>query len=189
MGYAIFANRKIMLTNRLNNLQVELMSLENQRQHILDYQATIADGEITSEERANDVANWRRYDAIEEIFQTKEGYHNDVTGEDVQGEWTPYITSAVGGYMEEFYAQNPSPTIDEEAIATANAHDNIVSSLRVDYVNEVEAKRLAALENKIDMEMKRVETKISATQNELQAVEQAEGQAIKNATPKYNGVG
>jgi len=37
--------------------------------------------------------------------------------------------------------------------------------------------------------IKRIETKLSAAQSQLQAIEQAEGQAIQRATPKFKGVG
>ena len=39
------------------------------------------------------------------------------------------------------------------------------------------------------MQQKKIESQLSAAQSQLQAVEEAEGQAIEKATPKYNGVG
>ena len=40
-----------------------------------------------------------------------------------------------------------------------------------------------------DMEQKRIESQLSAAQQQLQAAEEAEGQAIQRSTPKFNGVG
>lgn len=44
-------------------------------------------------------------------------------------------------------------------------------------------------ENAIEMEVKRLDTMVSTLQKQLEAVEQAEGDAIDRATPKFNGVG
>ena len=44
-------------------------------------------------------------------------------------------------------------------------------------------------ENAIEMEVKRLDTQVSALQKQLEAVEEAEGDAIKRATPKFKGVG
>ena len=51
------------------------------------------------------------------------------------------------------------------------------------------SKKLEALENQLDMQQKKIESQLSVAQSQLQAVEEAEGQAIEKATPKYNGVG
>lgn len=42
-------------------------------------------------------------------------------------------------------------------------------------------------ENAIEMEVKRLDTVVSTLQQQLQACEQAEGQGIQNATPKFAG--
>ena len=44
-------------------------------------------------------------------------------------------------------------------------------------------------ENAIEMEVKRLDTMVTALQQQLDAVEEAEGKAIERATPKFNGVG
>ena len=44
-------------------------------------------------------------------------------------------------------------------------------------------------ENAIEMEVKRLDTMVTALQKQLEAVEEAEGAAIDRATPKFNGVG
>lgn len=43
-------------------------------------------------------------------------------------------------------------------------------------------------ENAIEMEVKRLDTEVSALQKELDAIEEAEGDAIDKATPKFKGV-
>ena len=44
-------------------------------------------------------------------------------------------------------------------------------------------------ENALEMEVKRLDTQVTALQKQLEAVEQAESAAIDRATPKFNGVG
>ena len=39
------------------------------------------------------------------------------------------------------------------------------------------------------MEVKRLDTKITAVQKQLEAVEEAEGAGIDRATPKFSGIG
>ena len=47
----------------------------------------------------------------------------------------------------------------------------------------------AVKENSIEMEVKRLDTQVSALQKQLEAIEQAESAGIDRATPKFNGVG
>ena len=44
-------------------------------------------------------------------------------------------------------------------------------------------------ENAIEMEVKSLDTEVTALQKQLESVEQAEGQSINRATPKFGGVG
>lgn len=46
-------------------------------------------------------------------------------------------------------------------------------------------KPVAAQENQIDLERKRLETQLKSAQSELEAVQSAEDQEIKNSAPKY----
>lgn len=49
--------------------------------------------------------------------------------------------------------------------------------------------KVSVKENAIEMEVKRLDTQLSALQKQLEAVEEAESSAIDRATPKFNGVG
>ena len=44
-------------------------------------------------------------------------------------------------------------------------------------------------EQALEVEVKRLDTKVTALQKQLEAVEQAEGKAIDRATPKFSGLG
>ena len=58
----------------------------------------------------------------------------------------------------------------------------------VDQINR-EIYQVSVKENAIEMEVKRLDTMVTALQKQLEAVEEAEGSAIDRATPKFNGVG
>ena len=49
--------------------------------------------------------------------------------------------------------------------------------------------QVSVAENAIEMTVKRLDTMVTALQKQLEAVEQAEGQAIDRATPHFKGLG
>ena len=49
--------------------------------------------------------------------------------------------------------------------------------------------QVSVKENALEMEVKRLDTQVTALQKQLEAVEQAEGAAIDRATPKFAGLG
>jgi len=57
--------------------------------------------------------------------------------------------------------------------------------------NQINAKisTVQAKEDAIDLEIKRLDTKLATLQKQYEAVEKAEGDAIDKATPKFNGNG
>lgn len=48
MGYALFASRKLMLTNSINMLNLELTDIMNKRMDLTELGSAVSDGEITS---------------------------------------------------------------------------------------------------------------------------------------------
>ena len=44
-------------------------------------------------------------------------------------------------------------------------------------------------ENAVEQEVKRQDTRVTALQEQLEAVQQAEGQGIQNSIPKFSGLG
>jgi septation ring formation regulator EzrA len=178
MGYALFANRKIMLTSRINCLQLELMNLENQKQNLLDYSSAIADGYISPEEFSENVGCTSAFNNF---------YNNAYTNNPNNKALADSATaSAQQTYMQE---HNNATLTAEQQVEYDSLASAAIQSVIQQYAQNVENKRLASIENRIDTQIKKIETKITAAQNELQSVEQAEAAAIKNATPKYAGLG
>ena len=60
--------------------------------------------------------------------------------------------------------------------------------VELDAINR-EVYQTSVKENTLEMVVKRLDTQVTALQKELEAVEQAESNAIDRATPKFNGVG
>ena len=73
-------------------------------------------------------------------------------------------------------------------ISNYNSSSN-ANNKNKDYELQRQIRETQNRENRLDQLLKKYETLLTAAQNELQTVEQEEGQAIKLSTPKYTGVG
>ncbi len=172
MGYALFTHRKIYYTNLIFNLQSKIDNIMQQKNNLLTFSANIADGKVTVEEIAQDPANFNNYG---EFITGSQAY---IDTADADG--------GAGTTISEIGSLAANENNSEEYLASIA--DMLNTAVNEKYAQQYN-KKLEALENQLDMEQKKLETKLTAAQSQLQAVEQAEGQAIQNATPKYNGVG
>ncbi len=172
MGYALFANRKLYYTNLVYTLQSQLDNITQQKQSLLTFSANISDGVVTIDEIASDATNYTNY--------------------------AEYLAGAAT-YAETADDEGGSATTTNSILSMAAEEDDsdeylaAVAELLNTAVNEEYAKqyskKLEAVENQLDLQQNKIETKLTAAQNELEAVEEAEGDAIEKATPKYSGVG
>ncbi len=171
MGYALFANRKIYYTNLVFTLQQKLDNISQQRQSLLNFSANISDGVVTVEEIASDATNFGNYS---EYLAGAEEY---ATKTDDEGG----ASTTTGNITEMAISQN-----DSEEYLQAVA-EMINKSVNEAYAKQYEDK-LEAEDNELDMQQRKIETQLTAAQQQLQAIEQAEGNAITSATPKYAGL-
>lgn len=175
MGYALFANRKLMLTNTINTLQLKLDAIMQQRNELLEFSASIADGYVTAEEMASNASNMPYY---ENYFMGLDQYGSSDQVNEASGRVADQARNELGensnDMAEQAYLMNIQSLFDQE--------------VREKYA-QAEMRKIAVQENKLDMQQKKIETQLTAAQSQLQAVEQAEGKAIENATPKFAGVG
>ena len=172
MGYALFANRKIYLTNLVYQFQSQLDNIMMQKQDLISFSANIADGKVTVDEIASDPANFGNYS---EFLQGADAYIN--TADDEGG-----AATTIGEIGSMAADQNNS---EEYLASIAEMLNTSVSEKYAVQYN----KKIEALENELDMQQKRIETKLSAAEKQLSATEEAEASAIDRATPKYDGVG
>lgn len=168
MGYSLFTSRKIFYCNMVSNINSQLDSIAQAKMNLMTLTANIADGKITVDEIASDPMNFNNYlgfiQGSDAFKQSEQGGGSAV--------------SSIGGFLS---GQEYS---EQDAIAIAELLDQ---SLGSEYA-KVQSKKLAAEENKLDLQQKRLETKLTAAQQQLQAIQEAEGRAIQNATPKYAGL-
>ncbi len=172
MGYALFARRKIYYTNLIFTLQSQLDNITQQKNNLINFSANISDGKVTVEEIASDPTNFNNYS---EFLQGADAYIN--TADDEGG-----AATSIGEIGSMAAEQNNN----EDYLASIAEMLN--QSVNQEYANQY-SKKLEALENQLDMQQKRIETKLTAAEQQLQAVEEAEGSAIERSTPKFNGVG
>ena len=69
-----------------------------------------------------------------------------------------------------------------------------IQALELKYQAEIDAmnrevNKTSTIENLIEMEVKRLDTKVTALQKELESLQQAEGDAINKAVPQFKGIG
>ncbi len=171
MGYALFANRKLYLINKEFMLQQKLTLLTEESMRMAEFSANIFDGKVTLEEMASDPSNYYNYmlflegsDAFKEMEDADGGYGTTV--------------SEIGNMAYE--------TDQSEAYLAA------VASLLDTSVGEIyaqqECKKVEVQQNLIELEQQKIQTQLTAVTKELESVEDAEGKAIEQATPKYSGV-
>jgi len=103
------------------------------------------------------------------------------------------------GYVDASYADTAASFVDVEKFSDKLAEDREETQWEI---KQLEAKfkqeedvinrqiyQVSIKENAIEMEVKRLDTKITAIQKQLEAVEEAEGAGIDRATPKFVGIG
>lgn len=172
MAYGLFCRKKIYLTNLVFTLQTQLDNIMTQKQKMLDFTANIADGKVTAEELAGDPTNFNNYG---EFLM---GYDAFINTSDDEGGAASTIGSIGSVAMDE--------NSNEEYLAAIAEMLN--QSVSTEYA-QAYSKKIDAMENQLDLQQKRIETKLSAAEKQLQATEEAEAKAIERSTPKYDGVG
>ncbi len=147
MGYALFAQRKIVLDGQLNNAQLQQTQRSNE-QYALATQTLSLQQQLTS------------------------------------------MNSAQSGELADLYAKL-SEAPDEDSRSSINAQIKSKEEAFQQEIDDINRQiyQVSVKENAIEMEVKRLDTQVTTLQKQLEAVEQAEGQAIDRATPKFNGVG
>ena len=100
------------------------------------------------------------------------------------------LTAAQSGELADLYGQLSSTTDS----GVRDSINNLINQKQKEFevanaaVNN-EVYLVEIKEQAIELEIKRLDTQVSAINKQLEAVEQAESSAIDNATPKFKGVG
>ena len=147
MGYALFAQRKIVLDGQLNNAQLQQTQRSNE-QYKLATQTLSLQQQLTSMNAAQSLELSSLYEKLSGTTDTDE-----------------------------------RATINDEIKKKELQFEHEVDTINRDIY------KVSVMENALEMEVKRLDTMVTALQKQLEAVEQAEGAAIDRATPKFKGVG
>ena len=147
MGYALFAQRKLVLDGQLNNAQLQQTQRSND-QFKLATRSTGLQQQLTS------------------------------------------LNAAQSGELADLYEKLSAETDTKkrDSINSEIKKKELQFEQEVDKLNR-EIYQISIKENAIEMEVKRLDTQVTALQKQLEATEQAEGGAVNRATPKFGGVG
>ena len=147
MGYALFAQRKLVLDGLINSIQLQ----QNQRS---DEQLRLSTNTLTLQSR---VSNTQASQSVE------------------LGKLYEALSSA-----------------DDSNVRTSI--NNVINARQKFFEQEIQSinnkiYQTSIKENAIEMEVKRLDTKLTAMQKQLEKIEEAESKGIEGATPNFNGLG
>ena len=147
MGYALFANRKIVLIGELNSVSLQQTQRSNEQFNLATKTLSLQQ-QMSSMQAAQSAELGDLYEQL------------SATGDSGQ---RARINAQINARQQQFDAE-------------------------LDQINR-QIYLTSVKENAIEMEVKRLDTQVTALQKQLEAVEQAESGAIDRATPKFNGLG
>ncbi len=163
MGYAIFTARKLMLTNRINQLNFRIMQLSQQQQ-------TLAKAAGDKE---------RQISWIKGMFNTIGNAFSQRMN--IQTQAAIYQAQQGGGSMEDL----------QKLLSGSYAQQNMMgqmfqfAGMMIDYQSSNDLRSVKDMENQIELERKNLETQVQALTAERDSVEKAEENQIKNSAPKF----
>lgn len=164
MGYAIFTARKLMLTNRINQVNFRIMQLSQQQQ-------TLAKSAGDMERNAS----WAK-----SMF----GNIGNAFTQSQQMMSQQMMFGLMGG------GSKPSEA-DLQNIFAMNKQQQGMTMMfsyvgqMMDMQSQNELRNVKDMENQIELERKNLETQVKAMTAERESVEKAEDNEIKNSAPKF----
>ena len=147
MGYALFAQRKLVLTSQLNTAQLQQTQRSNEQYNL----------------------------AVNNL-----GLQQQLSSQQ----------ASQSGELAELYGQLAEASDeDKRASIDAKIQKKMQEHKRENDAINQEIYQIGVKEKAIELEVKRLDTMVTALQKQLEAVEDAEGKAIDRATPKFKGLG
>ena len=213
MGYAMFAARKIMLTDQINTTQLELTKISNQIMDLADLSAAVSDGEIS----AFDIAQCQNSGLVISAGMDmatgkyKDGeYYLGLLQEEIDarqltgGSWMANAGgAAIGAALGSLI---PIPVvgtvagaivggiIGNQCSAKTQQRNKHMKQYKEEYAEKKQKEiqrnleeQIAKMENELQKRQNALDTKLQAYNKDLEQVKNAEKQGIQNATPNYAG--
>ncbi len=156
MGYAIFTARKLMLTNRLSQLNFRIMQLSQQQQ--------------TLSQAAGD---------FERAMSAQKAYFNNLGNQQMN----IFMGMLQGGQLNSNGNNANVNSIFQQI--QEQIQKTYMTNSYFDALSQSKMQNIKNIEDQIEQEMKTLETQQKAVSTELKSVEDAESKAIENAAPKF----
>lgn len=178
MGYAIFTARKLMLTNRIAQLNFRRMQLSQQQQTLADNAAKL--------ERA--IANTKNlFSTIGNVFQMgmtmQQNTNMMLLSQQMQntgGDFNdPAIKAQLGNMLGSYFNGG------NNFMSTGLGMTLGLMNQSIETVNASKLQHIKDLENQIELQAKSIETQLQAAQKELEAVEKQEEKECERSAPKF----
>lgn len=158
MAYALFTARKLMLRNRLNQLNYRVMMLSQQQQNL-------------AQESGN----------IEMMSGLKSSMNSIFVYDNCAKKQKDWLDQMKNGTLTESDYNNQMKSLEFET--QKKTSENQAAAL----IDTARLKSIQVLGNQIELEMKKLETSVKDTAAEMESVEKEEDIAIKASAPKYGG--
>lgn len=165
MGYALFAQRKLVLDSQLNSTQLQQTQRSNEQFQLATRTMSLQQ-QLSALHENQAMLLQAEYEKLANVSVDKKQYE-DTEGK-VSEDYYKALSAARQDVQDDILVLQEGFKAEEEFINRQIA--------------QVELK-----ENIIEMEVKRLETQVSALQQQLEKVEEAEGDSIKRATPSFKG--
>lgn len=171
MGYAIFTARKLMLTNRINQMNFRMMQLTQQQQTLADSAAKMEQAISNTKSLFSNIGN-----AVA-MSQQQMGnalqyqmLQNLQKGQNVDPALVGRLGSMLGGGG--FMNSNAGMALN-------------LMNQSLELTSQNQLRQVKDMENSIELERKNLETQAKAMDAELKKVEEAEDKQIQNSAPKF----
>lgn len=183
MGYALFAQRKLVLTSQLNSKQLQQTQRANEQYALATRTASLQQELISlGASQASELSEY--YGLLANV---------QADGSVVDRTYDPNNAAAQDiDQSAQLAALNI--TQGQDAASTRANIQAAIENIELKFAQEEEKinrklYEVSIKENAIEMEVKRLDTEVTAIQKQLEAIQEAEGQGIDKATPKFKGLG
>ena len=216
MGYALFASEKLTLTGRINLIQNQMLHRSDEQASLAvknaDVENRITELNLRYSEVKSDLYEQKnalnRNDYIADYYKTSITDADILANIDEKYAANNTLNKSAAGYAEaekeakykaamaKYNAADSTAKADARA-AYEKAYEDI--DLEIQKEENKKEKEIAALknqtysitakENALEMEVKRLDTTLSAMQKQLEKIVEAEKTGIEKAAPSFNGQG
>lgn len=178
MGYAIFTARKLMLTNRVNQISMRIMQLSQQQQTLSDNAGRLERAMAASRNLFSTIGN-----AFQMGMTMQQNILNQQLSKTIQDNKGNMDSPEVKALMN----QQMANLMNGGANFMSTAPGMMMASMNqmMETVNQNKMTQIKDMETQIELQRKSLETQLNAAQKELEKVEQQEDKEIERSAPKF----